>query len=136
MLVLLQWCWHRLERWLPFIRRWFSTLTNIFMKEKKTKHWIILWFLTNKTPYQGRFIYKNVTKEFSSKKTNFKRCFIEVGLLPSKKSCFICLNESPLKMMKDVFNVILKALFVLKIFKFSSWLFGQVEKTAWLEGKI
>ena len=37
-----------------------------------------------------------------------------------KKICFICLNESPLKMMKNAFYFILKALFVLKIFKFLS----------------
>ena len=30
--------------------------------------------------------------------------------------------------------LILKALFVLKMFKFLSWVFGHVEKTAWLEG--
>ena len=29
--------------------------------------------------------------------------------------------------------LILKAYFVLKIFKFLSWLFGYVEKTAWLD---
>ena len=40
-----------------------------------------------------------------------------------KKILFICFGESPLKMMKNVFYVILKALFVLKIF-------GHVEKTA------
>ena len=45
-----------------------------------------------------------------------------------KKICFICFNESPLKMMKIVFCFILKAPFVLKITKF-----GHVEKTAWLE---
>ena len=39
-------------------------------------------------------------------------------------------NESPLKIMKNAF--ILKALFVLKIFKFLSWLFGHVGKTTWL----
>ena len=38
-------------------------------------------------------------------------------------------------MMKNVFYFILKALFVLKIFKFLSWLFGHVEETAWLEWK-
>ena len=38
-------------------------------------------------------------------------------------------------MMKNVFYFILEALFVLKMFKFSSWLFGHVEKTAWLERK-
>ena len=46
-----------------------------------------------------------------------------------KKSCFICFNESPAKMMKDAFYSILKALFVLRIFRFLSWHFGQVENT-------
>ena len=46
---------------------------------------------------------------------------------------FICFNESPSKMMKNAFYFILKALFVLKIFKFLSWIFEHVEKTAWLE---
>ena len=37
-------------------------------------------------------------------------------------------TESPLKMMKNTFAFTLKALFVLKIFKFLSWLLGHVEK--------
>ena len=49
-----------------------------------------------------------------------------------KKAC-ICLYESQLKMMKNVFYFILKALFVLKILKFLSRLFAHVEKTALLE---
>ena len=56
----------------------------------------------------------------------------KVGLSLSKNICVICLIESLLKMMKNVF-FILKALFVLKIFKFLSRLFGHVGKTAWLE---
>ena len=36
-------------------------------------------------------------------------------------------------MMKNAFYFILRALSVLKIFKFLFWLFGYVEKTAWLE---
>ena len=36
--------------------------------------------------------------------------------------------EIPLKMMKNVFYFILKALFVLKIFKFLSWHSRHVEK--------
>ena len=40
-------------------------------------------------------------------------------------------TESPWKMMKNVFYFTLKAITVLKIFKFLSWLFGYVEK--WLE---
>ena len=41
--------------------------------------------------------------------------------------------KSPLKMVKNAFYFILKALFILKIFKFLPWLFGHIEKTAWLE---
>ena len=43
------------------------------------------------------------------------------------------ITQSPLKMVKNAFCFTLKALFVLKIFKFLSWLFGHVEKTARLE---
>ena len=38
-------------------------------------------------------------------------------------------------MMKNAFYFILKAFFILKIFKFLSGLFGDVEKTTWLEKK-
>ena len=37
-------------------------------------------------------------------------------------------TESPLKKMKNAFHFTLKALFVLKIFKFLFWLFGHLEK--------
>ena len=47
-----------------------------------------------------------------------------------KKIIFICYNESPLKIMKNAFYFTLKALFVLKIFKFLSWHFGHVEEIA------
>ena len=40
---------------------------------------------------------------------------------------------STLKLMKNVFCFTLKALFVLKIFKFFSWLFWSCIKTTWLE---
>ena len=46
------------------------------------------------------------------------------------KTFFIWFNDSPLKLMKDAFNFILKTLLVIKIFKFLSCLFGYVEKTA------
>ena len=57
----------------------------------------------------------------------------KVGLPPSKKIFVICFKEGPFKMMKNVFYFILKVFFVLKIFELLSWLFGHVEKTAWLE---
>ena len=43
---------------------------------------------------------------------------IKVRLSPSKKICVVCFIESPLTMMKNAFYFIIKALFVLKIFKF------------------
>ena len=46
-----------------------------------------------------------------------KVCF-KVGLSPSKKVCVVCLTESPMKMMKNIFYFILKAFFVLNISKF------------------
>ena len=45
----------------------------------------------------------------------------------------ICFNDSSSKIMKNAFYFILKAYFVLKIFKSLPWLFGHVEKMAWLE---
>ena len=53
----------------------------------------------------------------------------KVGLSPSKKIVFICTNDIPSKVMKNAFYFILKALFVLKIYKFLSLLFCHVEKT-------
>ena len=47
----------------------------------------------------------------------------KIGFSPS--IFFICFNETPLKIMKNAFYFILKALFVLKVFKFLSWLFGH-----------
>ena len=43
---------------------------------------------------------------------------LKVGLSPFKKNCVIRFIEIPLKMMTNAFYIILKALFVLKIFKF------------------
>ena len=56
----------------------------------------------------------------------------QVTISPSKK-CFICCNESPLKVMKNAFYFILTTLFIFKIFEFLSWISGHIEKTAWLE---
>ena len=47
-----------------------------------------------------------------------------------KKNFFIYFSDSPSKMMKNAFYFILKAPYVLKIFKFLSILFGHLEKTA------
>ena len=57
--------------------------------------------------------------------------YLKVGLKRSKK--IIYFHESPLKMMKNAFYFILKALFVLKIFRLNFW---SCRKTAWLERLI
>ena len=44
--------------------------------------------------------------------------------------------ESPLKLMKNAFYFTSKALFVLKIFKFLSWLLGHVAKRLDKKGKV
>ena len=44
----------------------------------------------------------------------------QVGLSTFKKICVICFIENPLKMIKNAFYFILKALFILKIFKLLS----------------
>ena len=54
--------------------------------------------------------------------------FFKVGLSSFKQNSFICFDESLLKMMKSAFYFILKALSVLKIFNFLSWLFGHAKK--------
>ena len=67
----------------------------------------------------------NYTNEITLQITFFK-----VGVSPSEKMCVVCFIESPLKVMKSAFYFILKALFVFKIFRFLSRLFGHVEKAA------
>ena len=80
--------------------------------------------------FQGMaFIWTQTYREIlKSSLVTFK-----VGLSPSQKNIFICFIESPLKMIKNAFYFILKALFVPKIFKFLSGLFDHAGKTAWLE---
>ena len=52
---------------------------------------------------------------------------------PPKKFALFASFKTFVKMIKNPFYFILKARFVLKIFKFLSWLFGHVERTTWLE---
>ena len=48
---------------------------------------------------------------------------IKVGLSPFKKIVFIYFNESPLKMMKNAFYFMLKAIFIFEMFTFLCWLY-------------
>ena len=58
---------------------------------------------------------------FKYKQKSLCYVYIKVELLPSKKVCFIFFNESPLKMTKNAYYFILKALFVLMVFEFLSF---------------
>ena len=49
----------------------------------------------------------------------------KIGPSPSKKNCVICFIENPLKMMKNIFYFILKALFILKQL---CWFFNMTKK--------
>ena len=74
---------------------------------------------------------RNVTKELMEDEAKtITTSMIKLGLSPSRKKYVICLTESLLKIMKNAFYFILKALFVLKIFKVMPRLFGHVGKTA------
>ena len=50
---------------------------------------------------------------------------VKAGLSPSKKSLYYLLHLKPFKNDEKCFLFILEALFVFKIFKLSSWLFGH-----------
>ena len=63
----------------------------------------------------------------------WKYFFLKLDSHLPKKSFFICFNDSSSKLIKNVFYFILKAHFILKIFKFLSRISVPVEKTAWLE---
>ena len=79
-----------------------------------------------------RYVFEN-NKAIDFLSKNFFWLCLKIGLLPSEKNFLICFNDRPWKMMKNAFYFILKALLVLKVFKFLSWIFGHLEKTAWLE---
>ena len=84
----------------------------------------------------GSVLWKKLVlkiSQYSQGKTPELESLLKLDSHLPKKFCFICFTESPLKMMKNAFYFILKALLVLKVFKFLSWLFAHVEKTAWLE---
>ena len=77
--------------------------------------------------------FKKVLRVYKSKATeNFKSvplCSIKFFLRATMfHKVFVKMHKSPLLIANTV-----KALFVLKILKFLSWLFGHLEITVWLE---
>ena len=96
---------------------------------------IILHNLLNKWSHEAMWQIKFIIYPLpqSLRPLNVVRCDLKSDSHLPKKFLFIYFNESLLKMMKNAFYFILKALFVLKIFRFLSWPFAHIEETAWLE---
>ena len=85
--------------------------------------WISLWQLVGMSLKTSSFKWLLVSF------WNFAWKGLKVGLLSSIKVCFICFNKRHSEMMKKyAFYFILKAPFLLKIFKFSLDFFGHVGK--------
>ena len=65
---------------------------------------------------------------------NFCRwCKLNFGLLRGHVNVGLSSSKKIIKLMKNTFYFIYKALFVLEIFKFLSWHFGRVKETAYLK---
>ena len=58
----------------------------------------------------------------------YRTFLVKVGLLSFKENRFIYVNESPLKIMKNVFLFHVESTFTSQVFKFLSWLLGRIEK--------
>ena len=83
----------------------------------------------NKPKFDHSNIFRNLLLEIKTTINCLSAMLISLKVGPSPfKQFFFCFNESPLKMIKNAFYFILKALLVLKIFKLLSWLFGHINK--------
>ena len=112
---------------------------QMFVIENQTREKILTWFVcdinrpSKELPVQSKLLkHKNKMWKLSRIKNKedgvvpvsllltvntFQTCLKSGSHLP-KKTCVICLIETPLQIMKNALYFILKALFVLKIFKF------------------
>ena len=77
--------------------------------------------------YRNECITDAIICSFNLHNLKFKLSEFKIGLWRSKKLWKLFKND------KNALYFTLKALFVLKIFNFLSWLFGHVEQTARLE---
>ena len=96
-------------------------------KQNKTKKQTDIWIQPLNQQhiphcFGGRYGMSNINIQYLKSDSHLlKRFFLLVSMIALQK------------WWKMHFFFILKALFVLKIFKFLSWLFRHVEKTTWLE---
>ena len=97
-----------------------------FLGQKGTQN-LFLGFVTNRCIEFISFY----AWSYHSKGWKLDKIVLKLNFHLQKKMFWF--NKSFLKMLKNAFYFILKALFILNIFNFLFWLFGHVEKTAWLE---
>ena len=120
-----------------------ESIRDIFQRKIRFGIWVNLWDI---------YIHHSQVKPMLVK-TKQKRTFLLLGICYKTSTTMIDLilgkmcstlkahskvrqfliSGISIKMMKNAFYFTLKALFFLKIFRFLSWLFGHVEKTARLE---
>ena len=81
-----------------------------------------IWIFYYKNPYNISTPLQGLWREYS---IGFK-----IRLSPSKKICFVCFNQSLLKLIKNTFH--LKALFVLKIIEIFVLTFWSCRKSGWI----
>ena len=113
----------------------FELFTKI--KEKSgTSSWCIFstWFFHKNVPYLILYLRTEVSMSYLSSFSRYQTKYVicsyldnwwKIGPSPSKKNCVICFIENPLKMMKNIFYFILKALFILKQL---CWFFNMTKK--------
>ena len=103
--------------------------------KKRPKNWCFKLLINSLLPLLSTTKFLNDNHIFYKYRFGFRRnhstdlvlSFLKISqtLKFQKKNCIICFIENPLKMMKNDFYFILKALLVLKIFKLLSWIFGH-----------
>ena len=110
----------------PHFAKFDVTLIQVFFK----KHLDLMSYSIIFPDFVNIFI--NITWENAISFLAFFQAILKTLTL-QKNLCYLLQLKRSLKMMKNSFYFPLKAFFLLKIFKFLSWLFGHVEKTARLE---
>ena len=98
---------------------------------KKKKLWKRYWYINQNVVYFAWKRLKISRKQIPENHYTVVHAEVRADLKSEK--LFYLLQWKSFKNDEKCFYLILKGLFVLKISKSLSWLFGYVEKTAWLE---
>ena len=117
--------------WLPLIALAPTFLSNVFQQNLIVGVEYISELLLKFNLYRCLLFISLITAkvglQVNENGNNFSCCLSDINSALSGLRKLLTI-ESYLKMMKNAFCFTFKALFVLKIFKFLSWLFGHVEK--------